>query len=85
MNSPETDRPPASKVEFTSPTVTGDCCTPALAWGGLSVAEFIPRALCANAPGGLVVRYLRREDLNRMRRAVGRPKDLRRAAELEGR
>jgi hypothetical protein len=30
-----------------------------------------------------VIRYLARHDLIRMRRAVGRTKDLRRAAELE--
>lgn len=35
------------------------------------------------APDGTTIRYLAIEDLITMRRAVGRPKDLRRAAELE--
>lgn len=60
-----------------------DCCTPRLPWGDLDVAAFLGRALVAEGPGGLRVRYLQRTDLITMRRAVGRPKDLRRAAELE--
>lgn len=72
------------KVQFESPQVSGDCCTPALPWGALPVRDFLDRALTASDPdGGLCVRYLRREDLIEMRRAVGRPKDLRRAEELE--
>ncbi|AQZ63842.1 hypothetical protein BKM31_22390 [[Actinomadura] parvosata subsp. kistnae] len=71
------------KVEFTAPGAGGDCCTPALPWGGLHVGEFVGRALTVTGPGGLEVHYARREDLIRMRRALGRPKDLRRAAELE--
>jgi hypothetical protein len=35
------------------------------------------------AADGLVIRYLDCADLIRMRRAAGRPKDLRRASELE--
>jgi hypothetical protein len=35
------------------------------------------------AADGLVIRYLNRADLIRMRRAVARPKDLRRASKLE--
>jgi hypothetical protein len=69
------------KVVFESPTVSGDCCTPALPWGELRVAEFLGRALTADEDG-LLVRYLCRADLIAMREAVGRPKDLRRAAEL---
>ncbi|SDJ72950.1 hypothetical protein SAMN05421874_1031 [Nonomuraea maritima] len=71
------------KVDFTSPGVGGDCCTPALPWGDLRVREFLDRAMTAVGPGGLEVHYLTRQDLIRMRRAVGRPKDLRRADELE--
>ena len=71
------------KVQFTSPTASGDCCTPALNWGAMNVAEFIDRALTATDRDGLQVRYLHRDDLIRMRRAVGRPKDRRRADELE--
>ncbi|MFI6537190.1 hypothetical protein ACIBHY_32395 [Nonomuraea sp. NPDC050547] len=71
------------KVQFTSPGAGGDCCTPALPWGGLQVGAFLDRAITAAGPGGLEVHYACREDLILMRRAIGRPKDLRRAAELE--
>ncbi|MEU1722878.1 hypothetical protein [Nonomuraea sp. NPDC005692] len=71
------------KTCFTSPGAGGDCCTPALPWGGLRVGECLDRAVTATGPGGLEVRYVSRADLIRMRRALGRPKDLRRAAELE--
>ena len=70
------------KVQFESGQVSGDCCTPALPWGGLRVADFVDRALTVTDPDGLRVHYLRREDLIGMREALGRPKDLRRAAEL---
>jgi hypothetical protein len=71
------------KVQFTSPEAGGDCCTPALPWGGLRVGEFLDRAVTAADPGGLEVHYVCRQDLIRMRRALGRPKDLRRADELD--
>ncbi|GAA3677200.1 hypothetical protein GCM10022224_046720 [Nonomuraea antimicrobica] len=71
------------KVEFTSPGAGGDCCTPALPWGGIRVEESLDRAVTAVDPGGLEVHYVSREDLIRMRRAIGRPKDLRRADELD--
>lgn len=71
------------KVLFHSPAASGDCCTPALPWGDLPVADFIARCETATAASGFKIRYLAREDLIRMRRAIGRPKDLRRAAELE--
>jgi hypothetical protein len=70
------------KLLFRTPAASGDCCTPALPWGGLPVADFIARAEAATAPG-FTIRYLARADLIRMRRAVGRLKDLRRAGELE--
>jgi hypothetical protein len=70
------------KLIFSAPGASGDCCTPALPWGDLPIAEFLARRLVA-ADDGLEVSYLRREDLIRMRRAAGRPKDLRRADELE--
>ncbi|MFC7383645.1 hypothetical protein [Sphaerisporangium rhizosphaerae] len=70
------------KVQFTSPAAGGDCCTPALPWGDLRPREFLDHAVTAVDPGGLEVHYVCREDLIRMRRAIGRPKDLRRAAEL---
>ncbi len=71
------------KVQFTAPGAGGDCCTPALAWGDLRVREILDRAITAAGPGGLEVHYVSREDLIRMRRAIGRPKDLRRADELD--
>jgi hypothetical protein len=49
----------------------------------LPVREFLGRALTVSSPDGFDVHYLSREDLIRMRRAVGRPKDLRRADELD--
>jgi hypothetical protein len=71
------------KVLYHSELASGDCCTPALPWGGLPVAAFAARCLVAAGRDGLMIRYLDRFDLIRMRRAVGRPKDLRRARELE--
>jgi hypothetical protein len=70
-------------VQFHTASASGDCCTLALPWGGLDVGDFLARPRAAAGPDGMVVRYLDRADLIRMRRAVGRPKDLRRAAELE--
>lgn len=70
------------KVAFTSPGAGGDCCTPALPWGDLRPEGFLDRAVTATDPGGLEVHYVSRQDLIEMRRAIGRPKDLRRAAEL---
>ncbi|GGO09974.1 hypothetical protein GCM10010116_20040 [Microbispora rosea subsp. aerata] len=71
------------KVQFTAPGAGGDCCTPALPWGGLRLREILGRAITAYGPGGVKVHYVSREDLIRMRRALGRPKDLRRADELD--
>ena len=70
------------KVLFRTATAAGDCCTPRLPWKGLDVASFIERAAVADVDG-FAVRYLRVEDLVAMRLAAGRPKDLRRAAELQ--
>jgi hypothetical protein len=71
------------KVQFSSPGASGDCCTPALPWGSLDVAAYLDRALTVTDRDGFEIHYLQREDLIRMRRAVGRPKDLRRATEFE--
>jgi hypothetical protein len=71
------------KVPFTVRGAGGDCCTPALPWGDLHVPGFLDRALTATGRDGLQVRYACLDDLILMRRALGRPKDLRRAAELE--
>jgi hypothetical protein len=71
-----------SKVLFRTATASGDCCTPALPWGDLPVADFLDRCDVAHGDG-FKIRYLNRPDLIRMRRASGRIKDLRRADELE--
>jgi hypothetical protein len=71
------------KVVFRSAAASGDCCTPALPWGGLPIASFIGRCQTVTAAPGFEIRYLARPDLIRMRRAIGRVKDLRRARELE--
>ena len=71
------------KVLFRSPFASGDCCIPALPWGDLPVAAFLARCHVAAGGDGLMIRYLDCADLIRMRRAAGRPKDLRRASELE--
>jgi hypothetical protein len=70
------------KVLFRTASASGDCCTTALNWGDLPVSEFLDRSCTATAPDGTVIRYVAATDLIRMRRAVGRAKDLRRAAEL---
>jgi hypothetical protein len=71
------------KVQFRTANASGDCCTPHLPWGDLPVVEFLRRSRRARADG-FDIRYLDRVDLGRMRRAAGRPKDLRRADELDG-
>lgn len=68
-------------LEFRSATAAGDCCTPRLPWGGLDIEAFISRAETVIV-GDVPVHYLTRPDLIEMRLAVGRPKDLRRVAEL---
>ena len=69
------------KVLFRTPGASGDCCTPNLPWG-MDVAAFVERAESCDV-NGVRVRYLRLADLQAMRVAVGRPKDLRRVAELQ--
>lgn len=70
------------KVLFRSEHASGDCCTPRLPWGDHDVTAFVERAdVCV--VDGIRVRYLRLDDLQAMRRAVGRPKDLRRVDELD--
>src|SRR5690625_3542270 len=72
----------APKVLFRTASASGDCCTPALSWGGLDVSVFVERALRARAADGTGIWYLNRADLIAMREALDRPKDVRRAAEL---
>jgi hypothetical protein len=70
------------KVQFATPAASGDCCTPALPWGDLPVTDFLTRAETYGTADGWTLRWIARADLVAMRRAVGRPKDLRRAAEM---
>ncbi|MCF2528135.1 hypothetical protein [Yinghuangia soli] len=71
------------KWDYVTPTAGGDLCTPELPWGALDVAAFLARAEQAEGLDGTTMHFLRRTDLVAMRRAVGRPKDLRRADELD--
>ncbi|UNO38886.1 hypothetical protein [Streptomyces sp. MST-110588] len=78
--------PPAldqAQVAYRVDGAAGDLCTPALDWGGLDVAPCLSRAEHAHDPSGFTIRYVALDDLIRMRRAIGRPKDHRRADELE--
>ncbi len=70
------------KVLFRTATAAGDCCTPRLPWKGLPIDEFIARAV-TDEVDGVIVRYLTIDDLIAMRLLAGRPKDLRRATELQ--
>ncbi|MCP4222753.1 MAG: hypothetical protein GY773_05365 [Actinomycetia bacterium] len=70
------------KVQFRAPTAAGDCCTPALPWGGLDLVAFFDRADSCTVDGA-EIHFLSLPDLNATRLAVGRPKDLRRVAEFE--
>ncbi len=69
------------KVLFRSAGASGDCCTPALPWGELDIVGVLERAEVAG-DRGVTVHYASLADLIAMRRASGRPKDLRRATEL---
>jgi hypothetical protein len=70
------------KVLFRTRSAWGDCCTPELPWGDLPVADFLERSRAARTSDGHTIRYLGLGDLIWMRRASGRPKDIRRAAEF---
>ena len=70
-----------AKVNFRSTQASGDCCTPSLPWGTLDVRQFMDRAEWCEV-NGVRINYLSKSDLIAMRLAAGRPKDLRRAAEL---
>lgn len=70
------------KVQFRTDTASGDCCTPRLPWGDLDIDGFLHRAEVAIVDG-TKFHYISRPDLITMRLAVGRPKDVRRAAELQ--
>ena len=71
-----------SKIDFRTATCCGDCCTPALPWGSLPVEDYLGDPDRVTCDDGTVIRFVRRDALIAMRLGVGRPKDLRRAAEL---
>ncbi|MEU9095981.1 hypothetical protein [Streptomyces sp. NPDC048428] len=77
---PELDRP---QVTYQVTGVSGDLCTPALPWGDMDVMPCLARAVSTRDPAGFDIRYVDLDDLIRMRRSLSRPKDLRRADELE--
>ncbi|MFJ9743269.1 hypothetical protein [Streptomyces sp. NPDC101166] len=77
---PDLDRPQAA---YRATGAGGDLCTPALPWGDLDTAPCLTRALITHDPAGFAVFYAALDDLIRMRRSLGRPKDHRRADELE--
>ncbi|MDH6520750.1 hypothetical protein M2164_007373 [Streptomyces sp. SAI-208] len=76
---PDLGRP---QVAYRVTGVSGDLCTPALPWGDMDVAPCLARAVSTSDPAGFTVRYAALDDLIRMRRSLGRPKDHRRADEL---
>jgi len=70
------------KVDFRTTSASGDCCTPQLPWGPLPIKDYIANSCVASRADGTLIRFVSREALVAMRLAVGRSKDLRRAAEL---
>lgn len=77
---PDLDRPQAA---YRVTGVGGDLCTPALPWGDMDIAPCLIRAVSTHDPAGFAIGYADLDDLIRMRRSLGRPKDHRRADELE--
>jgi hypothetical protein len=69
------------KVLFQSAGASGDCCTPRLPWGSLDIVGVLDRAEVVSERGA-TVHYASLRDLIDMHRASGRPKDVRRIAEL---
>ncbi|MFF7274339.1 hypothetical protein [Streptomyces griseorubiginosus] len=76
---PDLDR---VQVGYRVTGAVGDLCTPGLPWGAMAVAPCLTRAETTHDAAGFTIRYAALDDLIRMRRALGRPKDLRRADEL---
>lgn len=72
-----------AQVAYQVAGANGDLCTPALPWGGMDTSLCLVRAVSAHDPGGFAIRYADLDDLILMRRSLGRPKDHRRADELE--
>ncbi|MFJ9350986.1 hypothetical protein [Streptomyces sp. NPDC101237] len=77
---PDLRRP---QVDYQVMGASGDLCTPDLPWGDMDVAPCLVRAVNAHDPAGFAILYADLDDLILMRRSLGRPKDHRRADELE--
>ncbi|MFG3222450.1 hypothetical protein [Streptomyces sp. NPDC048185] len=77
---PDLSRPQA---DYRVTGAGGDLCTPALPWGGMDTEPCLARAVGVRDPEGFVIRCADLDDLILMRRSLGRPKDHRRADELE--
>ncbi|WP_329266727.1 hypothetical protein [Streptomyces sp. NBC_01451] len=77
---PDLNRP---QVDYQVMGASGDLCTPDLPWGDMDVAPCLVRAVNAHDPAGFAILYADLDDLILMRRSLGRPKDHRRADELE--
>ncbi|WP_328580600.1 hypothetical protein [Streptomyces sp. NBC_00370] len=71
-----------SQVAYKVAGASGDLCTPALPWGAMDVTPCLTSAEITGDPAGFTIRYAALDDLILMRRALGRPKDHRRAGEL---
>ncbi|MFL5995541.1 MAG: hypothetical protein ACJ736_14740 [Streptomyces sp.] len=71
-----------SQVAYQVASASGDLCTPALPWGDMDTTSCLARAVSVRDPAGFTIRYAALDDLIHMRRALGRPKDCRRADEL---
>ncbi|WP_327580044.1 MULTISPECIES: hypothetical protein [unclassified Streptomyces] len=76
---PDLDRP---QVGYQVTGAGGDLCTSALPWGAMDVTPCLTSAETTRDQAGFSIRYAALDDLIRMRRALGRPKDRRRADEL---
>ncbi|MFF3847736.1 hypothetical protein [Streptomyces sp. NPDC002328] len=77
---PDLDRPQAAyRVTGTA----GDLCTPALPWGDMDTAPCLTRAASTYDIAGFAINFAALDDLILMRRSLGRPKDHRRADELD--
>ncbi|CCK24759.1 hypothetical protein BN159_0380 [Streptomyces davaonensis JCM 4913] len=72
----------SSQVGYRVTGAGGDLCTSALPWGAMDVTPCLTSAETTRDPAGFTIRYVALDDLIRMRRALGRPKDHRRADEL---
>ncbi|MFJ8825438.1 hypothetical protein ACIREE_27140 [Streptomyces sp. NPDC102467] len=79
-NLPDLEAPQAA---YRVADASGDLCTPALPWGAMDTAPCLVRAASSRDPAGFAISYANLDDLILMRRSLGRPKDHRRADELE--